>query len=49
MKDLKHIKRFNTSKENFNTSKNSFKIEGPVGSRKPSPTINISLEDDDNY
>lgn len=52
MKDLKHIKRFNESEENLNiseskSSKNSFKIEGPVGSRKPSPTINISLEDDD--
>lgn len=31
----------------LNRSKNSFKIEGQVGSRNPSPTINISLEDDD--
>lgn len=27
--------------------KKSFKIEGPLGSRKPTPTINISLDDND--
>ena len=37
----------NEYKELVKSSKNSFKIEGPVGSRKSSPTINISLEDDD--